>query len=65
MAWFWQLWLSPRPQRSEIATDLTVYSNNDAALFEFLIEPDGRWVVQETHYINNPLVKNGLSGPPL
>ncbi|KAL7898969.1 hypothetical protein HDV63DRAFT_379274 [Trichoderma sp. SZMC 28014] len=65
MAWFWQLWLSPRPQRSEIATDLTVYSNDDAALFEFLIEPDGRWVVKETHYINNPLVKKGLSGPPL
>lgn len=61
----WQLWLSPRPQRSSIASSSHIYSNDDAALFEFLKEEDGRWMVRETHYIDNPLVKKGLSGPPL
>ncbi|RDA83524.1 hypothetical protein CP532_4158 [Ophiocordyceps camponoti-leonardi (nom. inval.)] len=35
------------------------------ALFEFLEDEHGRWVVQETHYIKNRIVKDGLSGPPL
>jgi hypothetical protein len=48
-----------------IASSSHIYSNDDAALFEFLREEDGRWVVRETHYIDNPLVKKGLSGPPL
>ncbi|KAL6695687.1 hypothetical protein J3F84DRAFT_349002 [Trichoderma pleuroticola] len=61
----WQLWLSPRPQRSVIAFSSHIYSSDNAALFEFLKEDDGRWVVRESHYINNPLVKDGLSGPPL
>ncbi|KAL7931837.1 hypothetical protein V8C35DRAFT_329204 [Trichoderma chlorosporum] len=61
----WQLWLSPRPQRSEIASSSHIYSNDNAARFEFLEEDDGRWIVKETHYINNPLVKDGFSGPPL
>jgi hypothetical protein len=65
MAWVWQLWLSPRPQRSVTTSDSLIYSNDDAALFEFLKEDDGRWVVRETHYIHKSLVKNGLSGPPL
>ncbi|PTB63073.1 hypothetical protein BBK36DRAFT_1182743 [Trichoderma citrinoviride] len=65
MVYAWQLWLSPRPQRSVIASSSHIYSNNDAALFKFLKEEDGRWVVRETHFIDNPLVKNGLSGPPL
>ncbi|KAL6855661.1 hypothetical protein J3F83DRAFT_718576 [Trichoderma novae-zelandiae] len=65
MVYAWQLWLSPRPQRSVIASSAHICSHDDAALFEFLKEDDGRWVVRETHYIDNPLVKKGLSGPPL
>lgn len=65
MVWAWQLWLSPRPQRSVIASDSCIYSSDKAARFEFLKEDDGRWVVRETHYIDNKLVKDGLSGPPL
>ncbi|EGR47103.1 uncharacterized protein TRIREDRAFT_109353, partial [Trichoderma reesei QM6a] len=40
----WQLWLSPRPQRSMIASSSHIYSNDDAALFEFLREEDGRHI---------------------
>ncbi|KAF2177778.1 hypothetical protein K469DRAFT_719540 [Zopfia rhizophila CBS 207.26] len=61
-----QLWLSPRPvRRTNIADKAQILSAGDAALFEFLTAEDGRWFVRETHYIDNPLVKAGLSGPPL
>lgn len=38
---------------------------DDAALFEFKKEDDGRWVVVETHYMHNKIVREGRSGPPL
>lgn len=41
-------------------------TSGNMALFEFLRDDDdGRWVVRETHYIDNPQVRKGLSGPPL
>ena len=40
-------------------------SVGDAALYEFNYEENGRFVVRETHYADNPAVKAGLSGPPL
>lgn len=65
MAWVWQLWLSPRPLRSVIASDPYIMSPYDGARFDFLKDEDGRWAVRETHYIDNPWVKDGLSGPTL
>lgn len=66
MVWRWQLWLSPRPlHRSTTSSEPRMLAAHDAALFEFLEEDDGRWVVRETHYLDNELVRDGLSGPPL
>ncbi|KAI1192843.1 hypothetical protein F5X97DRAFT_339692 [Nemania serpens] len=66
MVWRWQLWLSPRPlRRSNISSPSTFTTAHNAALYEFLDEGRGRWGVRETHYIDNPLVRAGLSGPPL
>lgn len=66
MAWAWQQWLSPRPKQRSITNMLTAFPHlGDAALYEPLSKPNGLWVVRETHYIKNPLVKAGLSGPPL
>lgn len=62
----WQLWLSPRPQqRTNTSRQPTVLAADEAALFEFRKEDDGRWVVVETHYLDNKLVREGRSGPPL
>ncbi|PHH80588.1 hypothetical protein CDD80_847 [Ophiocordyceps camponoti-rufipedis] len=62
----WQLWLSPRPtRRTSTTSETSLLAAHDAALFEFLTDEDGRWVVQETHYMNNKVVRDGLSGPPL
>jgi hypothetical protein len=64
MVWAWQVWLSPRPsKRTRTSSEPAVLAAYDAALFEFLQESDGRWVVRETHYIDNKLVTDGLSGP--
>ncbi|RYP45557.1 hypothetical protein DL768_008106 [Monosporascus sp. mg162] len=64
--WVWQLWLSPRPKRrTNIASQSTFTTAGGAAVYEFLIEDDGSWGVGETHFIDNPIVKAGLSGPPL
>lgn len=61
-----QSWLSPRPEcRTNTADEAEISSAGDAALFEFLTAEDGRWIAKETHYIDNPIVKAGLSGPPL
>jgi len=66
MARSWQLWLSPRPlQRTNTSRQKAVLAADDAALFEFKKENDGRWVVVETHYMNNKIVREGRSGPPL
>ena len=62
----WQLWLSPRPlERSKTSHQTAVLAADDAALFEFKKEDDGRWVVVETHYMDNKIVREGRSGPPL
>ncbi|KAI1356620.1 hypothetical protein F5Y01DRAFT_267882 [Xylaria sp. FL0043] len=62
----WQLWLSPRPvKRTPISSEPRIVQAHDAALFEFLTEDNGRWVVRETHYFDNKVVRDGLSGPPL
>jgi hypothetical protein len=66
MARGWQLWLSPRPvQRTETPVETRMLSPNDAALYEYIYEDDGRFVVKETHYANNTAVREGRSGPPL
>jgi len=65
MARGWQLWLSPRPNRTNTSQESKIMQAGDTALFEFLKEDDGRWVVQETHYLSNEQVRKGLSGPPL
>ncbi|PYH46716.1 cupin domain-containing protein [Aspergillus saccharolyticus JOP 1030-1] len=65
MARSWQLWLSPRPLvRTDTSHEPTILAANEAARFEFLQEGN-RWVVQETHYIDNPIARKGLSGPQL
>ncbi|OQE43224.1 hypothetical protein PENCOP_c003G00135 [Penicillium coprophilum] len=65
MVWSWQLWLSPRPlRRTDTSGELSILAANDSALFEFKKEK-GRWVVIETHFIANPIVRKGLSGPQL
>ena len=62
----WQLWLSPRPlQRTNTSHQPAVLAADGAALFEFKKEDDGRWVVVETHYMDNKIVREGRSGPPL
>jgi len=66
MAGALQLWLSPRPmRRTNTADKAHLMSAGDAALFEFLKSDHGRWYVRETHYLDNPIVQKGLSGPPL
>ncbi|KAK3683970.1 hypothetical protein B0T22DRAFT_520386 [Podospora appendiculata] len=66
MVYSWQLWLSPRPlQRTDRARDPAILGATDGVLYNFCTEPDGRRVVQETHYIKDKAVKEGLSGPPL
>ena len=61
-----QHWLSARPVRTNVAAQETAHSAGEAILYEFLrSQDDGRAIVQETHYISNPTVKAGLSGPPL
>ncbi|KAF1922274.1 uncharacterized protein M421DRAFT_413326 [Didymella exigua CBS 183.55] len=66
MASAWQHWLSPRPKQRSITNTLTAFPHlGDAALYEPLSKPNGLWVVRETHRIKNPIVKAGLSGPPL
>ncbi|KAK4238364.1 hypothetical protein C8A03DRAFT_43878 [Achaetomium macrosporum] len=66
MARSWQLWLSPRPlRRTETPVEPRMLSADDASLYEFLYEADGRLVVKETHYASNKQVLQGASGPPL
>ena len=63
----WQLWLSPRPpQRTNTSNQSAILAADGVALFEFKKENnDGRWVVVETHYMDNKIVREGRSGPPL
>ncbi|OTB10570.1 hypothetical protein K445DRAFT_27518 [Daldinia sp. EC12] len=66
MVYGWQLWLSPRPlRRTDTPLESHMLSPNDAALYEFLHDDDGRFVVKETHYAENKAVRDGMSGPPL
>ncbi|KAI1426167.1 hypothetical protein F5Y12DRAFT_794628 [Xylaria sp. FL1777] len=66
MVYGWQLWLSPRPvRRTETPVEPRMLSPADAALYEFIAHEDGRFLVKETHFADNKLVRNGLSGPPL
>lgn len=61
-----QRWLSPRPKERTITHHYIAFPHlGDAALYEPFSKPDGSWIVRETHYIKNALVKAGLSGPPL
>ncbi|RYP78225.1 hypothetical protein DL771_000702 [Monosporascus sp. 5C6A] len=65
MAWGWQHWLSPRPlRRTPTSSEPHILGAHDAVLFQFL-EEDGRKVIRETHYADNKIVRDGLSGPPL
>ncbi|KAI1734119.1 hypothetical protein F4680DRAFT_439516 [Xylaria scruposa] len=62
----WQLWLSPRPKHRTVTNTRMAFSHlGDAALYEPLSKSGGLWVVRETHYLKNPVVEAGLSGPPL
>ncbi|KAI1198788.1 hypothetical protein F5X97DRAFT_333103 [Nemania serpens] len=62
----WQLWLSPRPAfRTLTPAEPRLLSTHDAALYEFIYNDDHDLIVRETHYVNNPAVRAGLSGPPL
>ncbi|KAK3320795.1 hypothetical protein B0T19DRAFT_478005 [Cercophora scortea] len=66
MVYAWQLWLSPRPpQRTDTSQDAAVLGMHDDVLYNFRTDADGRRVVQETHFIKNKSVREGLSGPPL
>ncbi|KAL8942499.1 MAG: hypothetical protein Q9216_001643 [Gyalolechia sp. 2 TL-2023] len=66
MVWAWQLWLSPRPRRRTANTSQESFvTSGNAALYETVSKPGGLWAIKETHYIENPVVKAGLSGPPL
>jgi hypothetical protein len=66
MAWRWQLWLSPRPKRRTAASsESRITTAHGAALFEFFTEENGHFFVRETHYMDNPIVRKGLSGPLL
>ncbi|MCJ1327608.1 hypothetical protein MMC10_004279 [Thelotrema lepadinum] len=62
----WQQWLSPRPKHRTVNIHQESFvSSGNAALYETVEKPDGLWAIRETHYIENPVVKAGLSGPPL
>ncbi|KAK7954817.1 hypothetical protein PG988_015511 [Apiospora saccharicola] len=62
----YQLWLSPRPsRRTRTPTGPHLLSPDEAALFEFHYDENGRFFVRETHYAHKPSVRAGLSGPPL
>ena len=66
MVWAWQLWLSPRPPRRTANTSQQSFvTSGSAALYETVSKPGGLWAIKETHYKENPVVKAGLSGPPL
>lgn len=66
MPWSWQLWLSPRPEkRTTTPSEPRMLTAHDTAQYEFLTTTDGLEKIRETHYINNELVRKGLSGPPL
>ncbi|KAK6210533.1 hypothetical protein LQW54_006141 [Pestalotiopsis sp. IQ-011] len=66
MARAWQRWLSPRPLlRTNTSTQNTFYSAGGMARFDIIPEKDNSWSLRETHYIEHPRVKAGLSGPPL
>ena len=66
MVWAWQLVLSPRPRRRTVNTSQESFvTSGGAALYETVSKPGGLWAMKETHYIENPAVKAGLSGPPL
>jgi hypothetical protein len=66
MVWAWQLWLSPRPRRRTANTSQESFvTSGNAALYETVSKPGGLWAIKETHYVENPVVKAGLSGPPL
>jgi hypothetical protein len=66
MVYAWQQWLSARPlTRTNTSTQNTFYSAGNAAKFDILLGENGDWSLRETHYIENPRVKAGLSGPPL
>jgi mannose-6-phosphate isomerase-like protein (cupin superfamily) len=62
-AW-WQLWLSPRPlQRTPVLTQESF--DGTATHFDILQEPNGSWSIRETHHIENQIVRDGKSGPPM
>jgi hypothetical protein len=62
----WQLWLWSRPlQRRVTSSERHILGPHSAALYEFLTDDNGRWTIRETLYINNKIVREGLSGPPL
>ncbi|RWA08744.1 hypothetical protein EKO27_g6372 [Xylaria grammica] len=62
----WQFWLSPRPlHRTNISEQAFFHAAGDATRFDIIIEDDGRWGLREMHDIKSPMVKAGLSGPPL
>ncbi|KAF1919307.1 hypothetical protein BDU57DRAFT_512329 [Ampelomyces quisqualis] len=66
MVWPWKQWPSPPRRQRSMTNPLSAFHHlGDAALYEPLSMPNGRWVIRETHYIKNPLVKAGLSGPPI
>ena len=66
MALAMQQWLSPRPQHRTRNNQQTSFHHlGNATLYEPLCKLDGQWYVRETHYIDNPFVRAGLSGPPL
>ncbi|KAI8965607.1 hypothetical protein F5Y11DRAFT_311791 [Daldinia sp. FL1419] len=65
MARSWQLWLSPRPRRTDTPLGPRMLAVSDAALYEFLYDEDGNLTVKETHYAENQAARDGLSGPPL
>lgn len=65
MAQSWQLWLSPRPsQRTKIVQEATVLASSGDILYEFPMHR-GLRAVRETHYLGQPSVREGKSGPPL
>ncbi|KAI5918412.1 hypothetical protein F4810DRAFT_725716 [Camillea tinctor] len=62
----WQHWLSPRPKyRTNISNQSSFVTAGNAARFDILDEKDGRWGLRETHFVDNPIVRAGKSGPPL
>jgi len=65
MVFRWQLWLSPRPQRTETPAEGQMFGPEDSIKFDYTYHDDGRFVVKETHYANSEAVRAGRSGPPL